>query len=122
MCRDHPTRSLRIMHAWNIHMNAQRGCEQSRSDQRRRGFPTRLRYLTRLAFLTACSCPLNSFERREDAAFPTSTPVGLQFCNKRRCASMAHPVLEWSPARDEEEHDPQEKLLVARAGNILTIP
>jgi len=41
----------------------------------RRGFPTRLRYLTRLAFLMSCSGPLPPFGARSDAALTTLTPV-----------------------------------------------
>jgi hypothetical protein len=76
--------------AWNVIRIAQLGFEQFGPHHRRRGFPTRVRYLPRSAFLTSCYCSPVPFGRRLDAALATSTPVVLHYRNKRRRTSMAH--------------------------------
>jgi hypothetical protein len=88
-----PFRTLNsTVNAWNAPMNTQLGFAQSSPHQRRRGFPTRFRYLTRLAFLTPCYCPSLPFGTRSGAALTISISMVLHSCNKRQRASMAHKV------------------------------
>jgi hypothetical protein len=71
-------------------MTTQLEFEQFSPHHIRRGFPTRLRYLSRLAFVPPCYCPLLPFGERLGVALTTPTPVVSHYRDEHARTSMAH--------------------------------